>query len=241
VCDSLKPEEIERSRKWALTFSANEERETMSTDLVITNAVASDGWADTAAEASERLLRGTLLKFADWNWSAGKEATPLDKGRQFIAIDSAAAWVKWVGGKPAEHRVRLPGKPLPDREELGDLDENFWELTSDGKRRDPWQNTRFVTLVCPHSAELFTFSTSSWGGRSAVVDLADAISRMRTVYPDAVPVVELQAAPMATQHGRKSKPVFKVVAWKSAAGKDPAERTLAPPTVQEVMEDEIPF
>ena len=36
---------------------------------------ADDGWDDAAGEASERTIRGHLLKFADWRWTLGKEAT----------------------------------------------------------------------------------------------------------------------------------------------------------------------
>jgi hypothetical protein len=35
--------------------------------------VGDDGWSHAAAEAAERSIRGTLLKFADWRWTAGKE------------------------------------------------------------------------------------------------------------------------------------------------------------------------
>jgi hypothetical protein len=34
----------------------------MTHDLITTD----DGWNDAAAEANERVLRGTLLKFSDW-------------------------------------------------------------------------------------------------------------------------------------------------------------------------------
>jgi hypothetical protein len=124
-----------------------------------------------------------------------------------------AAWVKWAAGKPSEYRMRRPGKALPEREELGDLDQANWEAGPDGNARDPWQNTRFVYLVDPVTAEAFTFSTSSWGGRSAVIDLADQTTRMRHAHPAATPVVELHAAPMQTRFGRKSKPHFKVIDW----------------------------
>jgi len=174
-----------------------------------------DGWIDAAAEAHERVLRGTLLRFHDWNWTHGKEANPIEKGTRLVATGTASAWVKWVKGKPTEYRMRVSGKPLPDRETLGDTDEGLWEMGPDQRPRDPWQNTRFVYLVDPDSAEAFTFSTSSWGGREAVINLGDAIARMRTAHPHALPVVELQAAPMATRFGRKSKPVFKVVDWKA--------------------------
>jgi hypothetical protein len=83
------------------------------------------------------------------------------------------------------------------------------------RRADPWRNTRLVFLIDPETAEAYTFSTSSWGGRGAVIDLGDQTARVRAVHPDAVPIVELRAA-MPTKFGRKSKPVFKVIGWKTA-------------------------
>ena len=126
-----------------------------------------DGWGDAAAESAERVIKGTLLKFADWNWSKGKEGTKVDEGTALVALDTAAAWVKWEEGKPVEYRMRQAGYRLPEREELGDLEERDWEAGPDNKPKDPWQNTRFVYMVDPVSAEAFTFSTSSWGGRGA--------------------------------------------------------------------------
>jgi hypothetical protein len=207
-----------------------------------------DGWSDAAAEATERTIRGTLLKYADWHWTAGKEATPIEDGTKLVALATAAMWVRWEDGKPVEYIVRQPGRRLPDREELGHNDKSLWEEDPRGEPKDPWQNTRLVYLVDPQTAEAFTFSTSTWGGRGAVTDLGDQISRMRTVHPDAVPIVELRAAKMRTQHGPKSKPVFKIVAWKTAdtAATVPAERQItAQKAKQEVddreMDDEIPF
>ena len=125
--------------------------------------------------------------------------------------------MKWQGGKPVEYRVREPGVPMPERAELGDNDPAKWEVGPDGQPRDPWQNTRFVHLIDPQTAEEFTFSTSSWGGRDCVINLAGQIKRMRSKHPDAVPLVELGAAPMSTKFGRKSKPVLKVVGWLNTA------------------------
>ncbi|PWT93556.1 MAG: hypothetical protein C5B56_00535 [Proteobacteria bacterium] len=161
------------------------------------------------------MLRGTLLKFADWNWTRGKETEPVKRGTQLVAIGTAAAWVKWKDGKPAETRLREPGAKMLEREELGDLDKAVWEVGPDKAPRDPWRNTRFVYLVDPHSAEALTFSTSSWGGREAVINLGDAIARMRLAHPNALPIVALEAAPMMTRYGRKSKPTLKIVGWKA--------------------------
>jgi hypothetical protein len=208
---------------------------------------SNDGWSDTAADAAERMLRGTLLKFADGQWTTGKEGNPVKQGLRLIALATSHAWVKW-DGKPVEYRVRKPGESLPEREELGDDDEEQWQAGPDGKPRDPWQNTRFVYLVDPKTQEAFTFSTSSWGGRGAVIDLADQIQRKRFSQPCIVPEVELHSAPMQTKFGRKSRPVFKVVAWRNSVDDDGEAGTqpkLGPKLVASNknadMDDEIPW
>src|SRR5262249_24572648 len=173
-----------------------------------------DGWGDAAAENAERLIKGTLLKFADWIWSKGKEGTRVEEGTTLIALYTTAAWVKWSDGKPVAYKIRQSGKRLPERSEVGDDDARDWEAGSDGKPKDPWQNTRFVHLVDPITDEEYTFSTSTWGGRGAVTDLADQIQRERYARPGVVPVVELRAAPMLTRFGRKSRPLFKIVDWR---------------------------
>jgi hypothetical protein len=96
---------------------------------------ADDGWSDAAVEASERTIRGTLLKFTDWRWTAGKEATPVADGTKLVALATVAMWVRWADGKPAEYRVREPGRRLPDREELGHLDESLWSRDPTERRR----------------------------------------------------------------------------------------------------------
>jgi len=210
-------------------------------------APASDGWNDAAQEAGERTIRGTLLKFADWRWTAGKEATPVENGTKLVALATVAMWVRWEDSKPVEYRFREPGRRLPDREELGHDDESLWDKGPSGEPQDPWRNTRLIYLIDPSTAEAFTFSTSSWGGRNAVSDLGDQIARMRSVHADAVPLVELRAAEMPTRFGKKSKPVFKVVGWKTAdQGSMPAERQItAQQAKREVdeaeMDDFVPF
>ena len=209
---------------------------------------ANDGWGDAAAEASERMIRGTLLKFADWRWTTGKEAPPVADGTKLVALATVAMWVRWEDKKPAEYRMRESGRRLPDREELGHNDESQWDKDLSGEPQDPWRNTRLVYLVNPSTAAAFTFSTSSWGGRGAVSDLGDQIARMRSVHADAVPIVELRAAEMPTKYGRKSKPVFKIVEWKTADAEQaaPVERQITMQKAkQEVarndMDDEVPF
>jgi hypothetical protein len=99
-------------------------------------------------------------------------------------------------------------------------------------------------MIDPQTAEAFTFSTASWGGRDCVINLADQIKRMRSKHPDAVPLVELGAAPMSTRFGRKSKPTLKVVGWRTTTASvviEQPERQLPPPTAAQDLDDDIPF
>jgi hypothetical protein len=190
---------------------------------------------DRCGGGGAHALRGTLLRFHDWNWTVGKEASPVEKGKRLVATGTTSAWVKWANGKPTEYRMKPAGKPMPNRETLGDTDEAQWEKGPDGKPRDPWQSSRFVYLLDPDTAEAFTFSTSSFGGREAVINLGDAIARMRTAHPHALPVVELQAAAMPTRFGRKSKPIFKIMDWKTV-GAGVWDAPQLPPELEENYE-----
>jgi hypothetical protein len=204
-----------------------------------------DGWNDAAAEEAGRLIHGTLMKFVDWRYHAGKQATPIPDGIKLIALATVALWQRWKDGKAIDPIVRKPGEYLPVREKLGHLDEAEWEKGPDCKPQDPWKNTRLVYLVHPVSAAAYIFSTSSGGGRSAVSE------RMRAALPNAVPVVELRAEEMPTKHGRKSKPKFLVVDWKSTDTETvPVERQLTAAdddfgngngNVDRNLNDEIPF
>ena len=179
---------------------------------------ADDGWGDVAAEANERMIKGALLKFADWRWTTGKEATQLKDGTSLVALATVAMWVRWEDGKPVEQLVRRPGERLIERDQLSHTNERDWPIGPGNEPQDPWQNTRLVYLVDETTAEAYTFSTSSYGGRGAVISLGDQIARMRSAHANAMPIVELRSAEMPTKHGKKSKPVFKVVGWKNASG-----------------------
>jgi hypothetical protein len=78
---------------------------------------------------------------------------------------TSAAWIRWENKKAVETRLRRPGERMPERDELGYDDEDDWEFGLSGEKVDPWQNTRLVYFVDPDTAEEFTYSTSSWGGR----------------------------------------------------------------------------
>ena len=181
-----------------------------------------DGWDAAGAEEAERLIRGVLLRCLDWRFLAGKQGTHIPNGTELVALATVALWQRWENGKVVEAISRKPGKLLPAREELGRLDTATWEKDAGGTPRDPWVNTRLVYFCHPVSAAMYTFSTSSGGGRSAVSALAGAIKRMRTAQPTAVPIVKSGGEEMPTKFGVKSKPKFEIVGWKGIAETVPA-------------------
>ena len=209
-----------------------------SRELATTTAppTAGDGWEEEA-HSSDRTVRGNLLKYADRVWAFGRDARPMRKGAQLLAVGVATAWQRWEGKKRVEARIRKPGAPFPTRDALGHTDENQWERRPDGKPRDCWQLTKFVYLIDSTSGELFTFVTTSGGGQSAIADLADTILFMRGARPGAVPLVELSDADMPTRFGMKSRPVFRVVGWRG--GEELTK--LTPPSAGEIVDDEIAF
>jgi hypothetical protein len=170
-----------------------------------------DGWEDAAAENATRKIKGKHLKYDDRRWKTGKDNNDLT-GTKLVVLATAKEWAKFSGSKVVDQRPYTSGNPIL-REELGDDDDTQWEPGPDGKPQDPWSDVRYVYLEDPNTAESYTFTTSSAGGRSAVLDLADQIQRMRLRHPGAIPLIELQSAPMPTRFGMKSKPFFKVIGW----------------------------
>jgi hypothetical protein len=171
-----------------------------------------DGWADAVNSANP--VKGTLVKCNDGAWLRGKETASIT-GSQWLALSTREAWVFWKENKPDKYLFRELGRNLPERDELGDLDQDAWEAGPSGQKRDPWQLTKLLYLADEATAELLTYSTATWGGRTAIADLADQIGLMRTTHPRATPVVELQNRPVMTRFGRKTWPVLKVVAWRN--------------------------
>ena len=91
------------------------------------------------------------------------------------------------------------------------------EKGPDGKPRDPFQFTQYLPMV-DETGEVFTFSTSSRGGISALAALARQYARSRVAHPDAFPVIELQVDGYTHQsYGRIKVPKFLVVGWEDKA------------------------
>jgi hypothetical protein len=172
-----------------------------------------EGWnSPVDDDGAGRQIQGTLLRFDDKQWFAGKEKTVIPNGSRYIALGIKAGWKHWAGGKVVDFVTEVGGH-YPKRHELGYTDESKWECGPDDKPTDPLQNSREVLLIDPHTCTAFTFCTASAGGRSAVDDLRNAVRNARRLRPGVVPLVSLEWQVMPTKYGMKSKPYFKIVDW----------------------------
>jgi len=221
-----------------------------------------DGVNDAANDAAERIFGGRpILKYADRQYTIGVDRNEVEMGTRRIFLSTRHYWQPWVPdpddpdkSKPGKPVIRQAGQRLPERDELRPAydDQSQWRVYN-GQPQDPWQETRAILLEDPETGEQCVFVTNSGGGRSAVMDLCAEIQRTREVLPGARPMIELRWANMPTNHGMKSKPLFKVVGWKrpdNAPGPDNApitERTISAKEAKkivdqhEMQDDEIPF
>ena len=132
-----------------------------------------------AAEKSNRMFLGTLVKFVKGEWEEGRDRIPISPGKRFVAVMDTVTvgHMKWFGGKVVGSRMGLiaDGFHPAHRNELDDLDSATWETDEYGDRKDPWQKTTLLVLAsatAPH--DLFTFTTGTVGGEDAVAALCGA-------------------------------------------------------------------
>jgi hypothetical protein len=216
----------------------------MKTDIT-THSQYDDGF-DVAEPVTGGLIKGKLVRFKDDSFLInGTDHMPEDI-TELTCVGMTTLWTRWAGeGKPPTHLVTSSGMSHPRRDELPDQDEALWPKGKDGLKGDPWADSRHVTMIHGASAQVFTFTTSTHGGRIAVSELKDAIALRRRVRPGACPVVTLGTATMKTRFGDRLRPSFKVVAWHepeafetTAMPKPPAPK-LAPVETASVKKDEI--
>jgi hypothetical protein len=183
--------------------------------------------------ATARAIEGDLLKFVQGEFLAGQENRVIPLETRLVArMDTVAiGWLCWQDNVPVEERMGLLAEDFVPvkRPELGDLDKEHWETDAEGHPRDPWQFSNRLVAHDPESGEVFTFATTSNGGRTAVGQLCKDYGRAKRQYPDQYPIIELGAD--SYQHrdksiGRVKVPVFKLVGWTDKNG--PNGAALAP-------------
>lgn len=193
------------------------------------------------SSVSNRNIVGKLLKFSKGDYLVGEDQEELEVGTQLVfRMDTLmCGWIKWVDNKPDEQVMGLVGERFkpPRRAELGDSDEEKWELDNDGKPRDPWQFSNYVIAKevgtqGTEEDELFTFATSSRGGLNAIADLCKVYGKAMRSRPDENPIVELgvdQYDHKDKRFGRIKIPIFTIVGWEPKDVPPPPKRAAMPP------------
>jgi hypothetical protein len=188
-----------------------------------TTAVAPTNEDDPFARYSKGdggTIVGELLKFAKGDYLAGQDNREIAIGTRLVAnMDTLeTGWVRWDDGKPAEHRMGLVAEGFVPawRKDLGDNDKSLWLLDDKGTPRDPWQKTENLQLADPRDGKIYTFATSSTGGRNALRDLCGDYAHGRRQHPNEHPVIELGVDSYMhsnKQLGRIKTPLFVIVGW----------------------------
>lgn len=184
-----------------------------------------------------------LLKFKKGTYECDNEKVP--HGTEFVAhcVGWTKSWIKFVGGQRVDQKLYrvAEGKRIPDREELDDLDPRMWGPGPNGQPSDPWV-FQFLLPLENKAGDLVLFVTSSIGGRRGVADLMKSYSRRVTrTGVSENPIIKLSQAMMPTKmFGDVPRPAFEIVGWDGGARE--AVRNIIPPdTMQDEMNDTIPF
>lgn len=228
------------------------------TDLVTTGSVTAElvpegeitpmnlaYFEEFGAEFSATNIVGSLLRFSKGDWLVGKDGAEMEVGTELVALmdELYVGWIKWVDNKP--ERVIMgrvfDGYKRPERDTLGDLDKDDWELNDRGEPSDPWRETAQFILRKPglsapaEEDDLYTFATTSRGGLNAVGNLSKAFVKGARMRMGQMPVVKLGVGKYKhsnAQYGTIKYPTFEVSGWEDRNIPVPAPAAAPAPAVK---------
>jgi len=193
---------------------------------------------DYGRAATGSSIIGMLLKFNKGDWVAGQDNEELEDGTTLIAnMDSlTVGWQRWEDGRPAEQVMGqlVKGFVPPRRNELSFNDPNEWERDeSNGKPRDPWVYTHQMVMKEPgKKGQLYTFTSSSGGGKTAIGKLSTAYGDgIRGEHAGEYPIVELSKGSYLHRDpslGRIKVPELPVVGWADRSEFDEVVEAVTP-------------
>jgi hypothetical protein len=207
---------------------------------------------------SDRLLQGGRAKWVDKAWTM--DGTPPREEDRFLVTGTGFALQRWLDGLP-EIIAKEPGKPLPKAEDLNNaIPREEWPIGKfSGKPEGPWKEIAFAYLLRVRDAARYTHINSTWGTTICVRSIRNRMRDMSALRGACVyPIVQLTSAPMISKKfpGR-FRPELEVLEWRQLGGKQPAQiespksgaggataqigKPVEPVTIQEELDDEIPF
>ena len=170
-------------------------------------------------ETQQTNIEGDLLRFTkQGDWVAGLNEDEIPEGTELIIGMNtfSKGWQKWEDQKPTQSKMGLVRESYQPalREELGDLDEDEWEEVGDPpQKRDPWQYTMMCQMMDPKTKQVYTFSTSSKSGQTAIGAVSGAYGDRLQDGGDAdeMPIASLESDSYKhSQYGKIMIPVFKL-------------------------------
>ncbi len=177
-------------------------------------------YADAAD--SSRIV-GQMLKFSKGDYLVGRNAEEFEEDKLVAMVNEMVhGAIRWEDNKPVEQIMgRLAdGFVPPDRSKLSHRDEDAWEVDPNGKPRDPWQIGLYLPMVSIDGGQVYTFTTTSDGGRRRCVGpLCREYGNHLRMHPDELPIVRLgQDSYMHPDRsiGKVKFPVFTIDKWVKA-------------------------
>ena len=176
-----------------------------------------------ADETDTQRILGTLLKFTKGDWLIGRDGEACPE-KELVAVVPALVhgWIRWEDNHPVEQVMGplIEGFVPPQRVELGHNDKKTWEIDSSGKQRDPWQESLYLPMVTVDGKTVYTFTTTSDGGRRrGVAPLCREYGHRIRQHPDELPVVGLEQDSYLHSDrsiGRVKFPLFPTKYWVEA-------------------------
>jgi hypothetical protein len=176
-----------------------------------------------ADRADNMMLLGSILKFSKGDYLIGRDGEECPV-KEVVALMPGlmCGWIRWEDNIPVEHVMGLlmEGYVPPARETLGHNDKSQWEQDNSGKPRDPWQDSVYLPVVTVDAETVFTFATSSDGGRRrAIAPLSREYGNHIRQNPNEIPVIGLEQDSYLHPDrsiGRVKYPLFPVKRWVKA-------------------------
>ena len=190
---------------------------TTSTQALTTEELSAfDAYTSEASNIQSR----KKFKKGVWSDSETGETVPADEAFVVNVRGAWREWIKWVDKEPVD-RVVVPissGKPFPEREELGDLDQELWDTDGNGDPQDPWQEQHGFTMRSLATSEEHVCAFGSKGGINAVAKLVGQFKFKS--YAEGQPMFPEVLLRHVTKPNKRHKvdvdyPVFAVQRWHS--------------------------
>ena len=201
-------------------------------------ADGSNPWIEVSAEL-DKFVGAPFVRFSKQGEFEISDTETIPAGTRCVAHadEIMFGWRKWLDNKVVETRLgRVADCYVPARrQDLGDTDEDEWEMQDDGTGRDPWQFCASVPITRLDAGESYLFSVSSKGGLRAINGLTRGYGKRVQDKDDmaGLPIVELKSDSYKhKQYGKIFFPVLHIVGWTDVDGK--------PLSLADDMDDAIP-